>query len=248
MNQNKLEVDKNMPVVIFCGGYGSRIREETTDKPKPMINIGKFPVLWHIMKIYSHYGFNNFILTLGYKGDYVRDYLKRANGKIFSKFNITCVDTGESTKTGGRLKLCEKYLGNKNFFCTYGDGVSDINLIDLLKFHNSFKNISGTITGVKIPHKFGIISYNKKGKLKKYQKGHLMNEPINAGFMVLEREYLDYLNLESEVEEPFNVLAQKNKMAVFNHDGFFGAFDTYRDLKDLNDQWEKSPKWKVWKD
>lgn len=240
--------ENNMPVVIFCGGYGSRIKEETIDKPKPMITVGGFPLLWHIMKIYKHQGFNNFVLTLGYKGDYIRNFLKSSKGKIFSEFNITCVETGVDTPTGGRLLRCKDYLGKGRFMCTYGDGVANINLAKLLRQHKLYKNIVGTLTGVRIPHKFGIISFKRNGQLKSYQKGHLMKEPVHSGFMVFEQEFLSHLKDEMFVEEPFDKLAKKGKMAVYTHPGFFGAVDTYKDLEDLNDTWFKSPAWKVWKD
>lgn len=237
-----------MPVVIFCGGYGSRIREETIDKPKPMINVGGYPILWHLMKIYKHYGFNKFILTLGYKGDYIRDFLKYDKKRMFSEFDITCVETGNDTATGGRLLRCGDYINSDQFMCTYGDGLSNVNLKKLLKHHRSFSDLVGTITGVRVPHKFGIVSYGKDSKLKNYQKGHLMKESINAGFMVLEKKYLNYLRDDMQVEDPFNLLAKKKKISVYDHNGFFGAIDTYKDLEVLNDKWAKSPRWKVWKD
>ena len=239
---------KNMPVVLFVGGTGSRIREETISKPKPMVEVGEVPLLWHVMKIYKHYGFNKFILTLGYKGEYIRNFLAKDKRGLFSEFEIILAETGENTKTGGRLLKAAKYIKNDIFLCTYGDGVSDINLDRLLKHHYGLKNVIGTITGVNVPHKFGIISHTKKGILKSYKKGHLMKEPINAGFMVLNKSYLKYLKKDCEVEEPFNKLAETGKMGVYFHKGNFGAIDTYKDLEDLNKIWVSKPFWKVWKD
>jgi len=246
--KNDINEKKNIPVVLFVGGTGSRIREETASKPKPMIEVGGIPLLWHVMKIYKHYGFNKFILPLGYKGDYIRNYLANDKKGLFSEFEIVLVETGVDTKTGGRLLKAAKHIKNDIFMCTYGDGVSDVNLNSVLKHHYSLKSVVGTITGVSVPHKFGIISHTKKGILKSYRKGHLMKEPINAGFMVLHKNFLKYLRNDQEVEEPFNILAENKKMGVYYHKGNFGAIDTYKDLEDLNRIWANKPFWRVWED
>ena len=246
--RNKVDKRLNIPVILFVGGTGSRIREETATKPKPMVEIGEFPLLWHVMKIYKYYGFNKFILTLGYKGEYIRNYLANDKRGLFSGFEIVLVETGVDTKTGGRLLKAAKQIKSDIFLCTYGDGVSDVNLNAVLKHHYNLKSVIGTITSVNVPHKFGIISHTKKGILKSYRKGHLMNDPINAGFMVLTKEYLKYLKSNQEVEEPFDKLAKNRKMGVYYHRGKFGAIDTYKDLEDLNKIWANKPFWKVWKD
>lgn len=238
----------DIPVVIFCGGQGSRIKEETIDKPKPMINVGGFPILWHIMKIYKHHGYNKFILTLGYKGDYIRDFLKRAEDNIFNEFDITLAETGLDTATGGRLLRCADLIKTDTFMTTYGDGVSDVDINAVLKHHQSFDDIVGTLTGVYIPHKFGIVSYGDDGRMTSYKKGHLMSEPIHSGFMVFNKQFLDHLTDEMFVEDPFDDLAKKGKFSVYSHKGYFGAVDTYKDLETLNDAWNNNPKWKVWTD
>jgi len=238
----------NMPVVIFCGGMGSRIREETIDKPKPMINVGGKPILWHIMKMYKHHGFNDFILTLGYKGDYIRDFLKSSHGEIFEPFKITLAETGVDTPTGGRLLRSADFIKTDTFLCTYGDGFSDVDLNKVLDFHNN-RDLVATLTSVCVPHKFGIISFSKEGHLKSYRKGHLMKDPINAGFFVFTKKYFDYLTDDMMIENPFNAVAKDKKFGVYFHDGYFGAVDTYKDLEDLNDLWNnKNPPWKVWND
>ncbi len=238
---------KNIPVVIFCGGYGSRLREKTRYKPKTMVEVGGMPLIWHLMKIYQHHGFNDFILTLGYRGDYIRKFLAE-NEHLFADFNITLADTGESTATGGRLLRVAKHINNDTFMCTYGDGLSDIDLTRLLKFHRGFNDVIATITGVFVPHTFGIISITKEGKLISYQKGHRMEKPINAGFMILEKDYLNYLDDSMMIEEPFNVLASEGKQAVYLHDGYFSAIDTYKDLDVMNKAWEEGSPWKTWND
>ncbi|PIS23248.1 glucose-1-phosphate cytidylyltransferase [candidate division WWE3 bacterium CG08_land_8_20_14_0_20_40_13] len=236
----------DIPVVIFVGGYGSRLKEKTLYKPKPMVEVGGVPLLWHIMKIYSHYGFNKFILTLGYKGDYIRDYLKGKGKKIFSEFEIDLVETGLETPTGGRLLKVTTHIKSDVFMCTYGDGVSNININALLAYHMSKKGEIGTLTGVRVPHKFGIITFTKDGNLESYRKGHLMSDYVFAGFMVLNKEFLNYLTEDMMIEDPFNNLGKDGKMAVYLHEGYFGAVDTFKELVDLNKAWDTDPKWKVW--
>jgi len=236
----------DLPVVLFCGGSGARLREETHNKPKPMVDVGGKPLLWHVIKIYRHYGFRKFILTLGHKGEYVKEYFSKDSS--LSDCDINMVDTGESTPTGGRLLKCAQYIDTDLFMCNYGDGVSDLNVLDVLESHRRQSGLVGTITGVRVPHKWGIISFSQDGKLKSYSKGHLMNEPINAGFMVFSRQFLEYLDLNMMVEDPFNRLGSEGKLAVHFHNGYFFAVDTYRDLEELNQTWENKPPWKVWLD
>lgn len=242
---------ESIPVVLFVGGLGSRLREETYNKPKPMVEVGNLPLVWHVMKIYRHYGFNRFILTLGYKGEYIREYLAGPKGRYFSQFSIELVETGSDTPTGGRLLKVAPYLNNETFMATYGDGVSDINIQDLMQFHNKKKRemgIIGTITGVHLNHNFGIIEATDDGQLLSYRKNHPMREIVNGGFMVLEKEYLSNLKEEQFIEEPFNQLSHSGKLAMYDYRGFWGAVDTHRDLEIMNEQWQKDPKWKVWKD
>jgi len=236
----------HIPVVIFCGGSGTRLREETHNKPKPMVDVGGKPLLWHVMKIYHHYGFRKFILTLGYKGEYITNYFRNGGDGSFSDCEIIPVDTGDRTPTGGRLLRSSSFIDNEIFMCTYGDGVSDLDVTKVLETHRRLGDVSGTITSVRVPHKFGIISFDGNGKLNSYQKGHLMNEPINAGFMVFDKTFLNYLDDSMMIEEPFNRLAREHRLGVHYHDGYFFAVDTYRDLEELNEAWANNPPWKVW--
>src|SRR3989338_732394 len=151
-NENKSQI----PVVIFVGGYGSRLKEETQYKPKPMVEVGGYPILWHIMKIYAHHKFMKFILPLGYKGDYITTFINE-HPKLFNDFEITSIDTGLETPTGGRLLKVADQIKTDTFMCTYGDGVSDVDISALYDYHNTFTDIVGTITAVKVPHRFGII-------------------------------------------------------------------------------------------
>lgn len=233
-------------MVIFCGGAGSRMREITLDRPKPMVEVGYRPLIWHIMKIYQHYGFNNFILTLGYRGSYIRRFINKNNG-LFKEFNVIMAETGENTTTGGRLLKSAKYVKTEHFMCTYGDGVSNVNIRKLLDFHLKSK-VLGTVTGVRVPHRLGIIETGSNGKMISYEKGQMMKEIVHGGFMVFNRKYLNYLEESDEVECPFNYLAKRGKMNVYYHRGFWGAVDTYKDLSVINNLWNNGRPWKVWPD
>lgn len=232
----------NIPVVIFCGGMGSRMEQ---DIPKPMVPVGGRPLLWHIMKIYGYYGFRNFIITLGYKGDYIREYFKNDPGQIFAEFKTELVETGLDTPHGGRLLRCLDYLTSSTFMVTYGDGVSDININKLLDFHYQKGGI-GTLTGVHIPHRFGILDYRKDGQLLHYQKNHPMKETAFGGFMVFERPFLNYLNDSMMIEDPFNEVAKKESFFVYDHKGYWFGVDTQKDLKIINEQWRADRPWAVW--
>jgi glucose-1-phosphate cytidylyltransferase len=242
----------DVPVIILCGGGSSRIRDLTLDKPKAMLEVGGMPILWHIMKIYSHYGFNKFVLTLGYQGDYIRDYFESEQKVFFRNFNVILAETGLNTANGARVLRCKPYIDSDVFLCTYGDGVSNLDIFRLYNFHLR-KGVIGTITGVRINHNFGIIKKSKNGLLLSYRKGHPMENLINGGFMVFSKEYLKYLRdgdegAGSEIEEPFGLLAKKRQMAVYHHPGFWGAFDTFKDLAKLKNHWKNGKPWKVWSD
>src|SRR3989338_5510896 len=241
-----------IPVVILCGGGSSRIRDLTLDKPKTMLEVGGMPILWHIMKIYSHHGFNKFVLTLGYQGDYIRDYFESEQKVFYKDFDVVLAETGLNTANGARVLRCKRYLDSSVFACTYGDGVSDVDLESLYNFHLK-KGIIGTIIGVRVNHNFGIIKKSKSGLLLSYQKDYPMESLINGGFMFFNKEYLKYLSdgnegVGSEIERPFGFLARKGQMAVYHHPGFWGAFDTTKDLAKLRNHWKKDHPWKVWKD
>lgn len=238
---------KDWPVVLFCGGTGTRIKEETTHKPKPMVLIGDKPILWHIMKIYHHYGFNKFIITLGYKGDYIIDHINKFHKDDYKDFDITLCDTGEGTKTGGRLLRVADHIKTDTFLCTYGDGVSNLNILKSIDFHNRYGDVLVTMMGVHVPHRFGIVKMARNRKLKSYNKGHPMKDIVHAGFMVMSKDFLNYLTDDMMVEDPFPKLASQGKQAVYLHKGYFGAVDTFKDLEELNALWKNSPPWKIWK-
>lgn len=256
-------------VIILCGGKGSRLSEETTLKPKPMIEIGGKPILWHIMKHYSYYGYHRFILALGYKGEYVKNYFY--NYRIFSNdftiemhpekepqihglsdeshWEITLVDTGLNTLKGGRIKRLERYVKSDNFHLTYGDGVSNVNLNELDRFHIKHGNI-GTITGVHPPSRFGEMVIEGDNVIHFEEKPQLSTGIINGGFFVFNRKFFDYLTSDDKCDfefGPLQKIASEKELKVFKHDGFWQCMDTIRERDYLNSLWESdSPPWKVW--
>lgn len=257
-----------MKTIILCGGLGYRLKEETEFKPKPMVNVGGRPILWHIMKIYAHYGFNDFILALGYKSNHIKDYflnqkyfahdfslntktgftkIFKNNEKLIDDFKITFVDTGESTLPGERILKLQKYIPEEddNFMVTYGDGVSDININELVKFHKE-KGKIGTITGVHPNSKFGLLNGNGEGMVKKFMEKPSLAQWVNGGFMVFNKEFFKYLR-EGELEHPaLKRLVDKEQLALFTHEGFWHCMDTYNDVDALNKIWQEDPKWKNW--
>jgi glucose-1-phosphate cytidylyltransferase len=260
-----------MKVIILCGGQGTRLREETEFKPKPMVEIGGKPILWHIMKLYSFYGYKEFILALGYKGDVIRDYfinyklynndftikLGDDDNVIFHTNNeekewvVTMVETGMDSMTGFRTKLCEKYINEDDFMLTYGDAVSNININELIKFHKK-QNTIGTVTGVFPPSRFGDLNVEDNYVIKfKEKKLDLENKtPINGGFFVFKKEFFNCLENKNNLvleTEPMDILIHKNQLSVFRHKGFWQCMDTYRDYQLLNNFWLNKPEWKVWK-
>lgn len=257
----------NIPVVIFCGGQGTRMKEETEFRPKPMVLVGGKPILWHIMKIYSHFGFNDFIIALGYKGDYIKNYfldqdflqhdfsintktgkklLYRKSRKRHDNFNITFVDTGQETPTGDRLVKVKKYLKSDKFMVTYGDGVSDVNIKKILELFDRRK-VGGVITGVHPKSKWGLIISDKGGIVKKFQEKPRFNQYVNGGFMVFSKKIFDYLSPGEMIHDAFPRMAKDRELAVYIHEGFWSAMDTYQDMEELNKQWKKDPLWKVWR-
>ncbi len=256
-----------IPVVIFCGGQGTRMKEETEFRPKPMVSLGGKPILWHIMKIYSHFGFNNFIIALGYKGDYIKDYFlnqeyfendfyinTRSGKKILHKnsrrkkdnFDITFVNTGPETLTGERLLKVKKFINSDVFMVTYGDGVGDINIKDLLSFYKEKKTI-GTITGVHPKSKWGLIISDGNSLVKEFQQKPRLNQYVNGGFMVFKKDIFKYLKRRQTIEEVLELLIRDRQLSVYIHDGYWSAMDTYQDIEEMNKQWKKNPKWKVWR-
>jgi glucose-1-phosphate cytidylyltransferase len=258
-----------MKVVILAGGLGTRLMEETESRPKPMVEIGGKPILWHIMKIYSHYGYNDFIICLGYKATFVKDYflnyyarnsditinlennqieIHKANSEIFK---VTLVDTGLMTNTAGRIKRIKEYLNNETFMLTYGDGLSNINLKELVFFHKKHGKIA-TLTSIQTPGRFGNLDISDLGSV-----GNFIEKPegdgmwINGGFFILEPKIFDYLDYDVEniqwEKGPLGQLAIDDQLMAFKHFGFWKCMDALRDRLELEDLWNsgKSP-WKIW--
>jgi len=255
-----------MKAVILAGGFGTRISEETDVKPKPMIEIGGMPLLWHIMKSYSSYGINEFVICCGYKGYVVKEYFANyflhmsdvtfdmknnkmeVNQKFAESWKVTLVDTGLNTMTGGRLKKIQKYLDNETFCFTYGDGLADIDLKKLINFHKK-NNSFATLTAVQPPGKYGALNL-KKNKVTKFEEKPAGDGSwINGGFFVLEPEIFNYLKNDSTVweKEPLEKMAKQNKVTAYKHSGFWQALDTLRDKNHLQSLWDsnKAP-WKIW--
>ena len=257
-----------MKVVLFAGGFGTRLSEETSSIPKPMVEIGGKPILWHIMKIYSHYGYNDFVVCLGYKGYVIKEWFANyflhtsdvtfdiQNNKMeihnvtAEPWKVTLVETGLNTMTGGRLKKVQKYIGNEQFMLTYGDGVSDVNIAELVQHHEkSGKKM--TVTAYRPEGKFGSLDLNPTGDVKGFtEKPAGDGMWINAGFFVCEPEVFDYINEgDSTIFErsPLENIAKNGKMTAFKHNGFWQPMDTLKDNKDLNELWDKNKAtWKVW--
>ena len=212
-------------VIILCGGLGTRIGHETKYKPKPMIKIDDKPILWHIMKIYKNYGYNDFILSAGYKYEMIKNYFKNSN-----EFKVKIVNTGLNTETGGRILLLKKYIKDKYFFMTYGDGISDINLKKLLAFHLKNKGIA-TLTAVRPPVRFGEIKFKAK-KIKSFiEKPQTGSGWINGGFFVLNRDIFKFIKNKKTIfeREPLTKLYKKKKLIGYKHKGFWQCMDTIRD-------------------
>jgi len=234
-----------MKLVILAGGYGTRLAEETKLKPKPLVKIGNKPIIWHIMKFYSYYGINNFIICLGYKGDVLIKELKKFTLK--ESWNVKYVQTGLKTMTGGRVKKVEKYIHNdKNFCLSYGDGLSDVNIKKLIDFHIKNKKIA-TLTAVKYKNPKGILKFGKSSIVKKIKEKPV--EYINGGFFVLSNKIFQYLKNSKTIFEKYSFpkLSKKNQLIAFKHNGFWACMDTVREKKELNKIYKsKQTAWKVW--
>ena len=256
-----------MKAVILAGGFGTRISEETDLKPKPMIEIGGMPILWHIMKIYSFFGINDFIICCGYKGYIIKEYFQNyflhrsdvtfnlkdntmeAHENFSEPWKVTCVDTGEDTMTGGRLKKAEKYLQDEDSFCmTYGDGLADVNISNLIQFHKQ-NNVLATVTATVAPSRFGVLGVNNSLVSSFVEKPTLEQGKINGGFFVLSTKVLDYIKNDSTVweKDPLEKLAKEKQLAAFIHEGFFQPMDTLRDKNLLQSLWvSNQAPWKIW--
>lgn len=262
-----------MKVVLLAGGFGTRISEESGTRPKPMVEIGGRPILWHIMKIYSHYGLNDFIICCGYKGYMIKEYfsnyflynsdvtfdMKNNQMQVHSMnsepWKVTLVDTGEASMTGGRIKRVKEYIGDEPFCLTYGDGVSDVNINDLIMQHKN-SGMLATLTSVRQHGRFGVFNLkpgdSKIGSFKEKPEGDGDNTAwINGGFFVLEPKVLDYIDGDSTVfeQEPLQKLAKDGQLNAFKHTDFWQPMDTLRDKNVLDGLWQRDEApWKVWED
>lgn len=259
-----------MKAVILAGGFGTRISEESQFKPKPMIEIAEMPILWHIMKLYSYYGFNEFVICAGYKQHVIKewfaDYFLHTSDVTFDftqddkiivhnkraeQWKVTVVDTGLNTMTGGRLKRVREFIGNEPFFMTYGDGVSDVNIKKLLEFHKSHGKLA-TMSAVKPDSRFGVLDLSEDSMVNAFrEKNSVDSGYINAGFMVLDPKVLDYVKDDTIMfeREPMEQLAAEGQLMCYKHDGFWQCMDTMRDKERLEKLWaEKRAPWKVWAD
>lgn len=260
-----------MKTIILCGGTGTRMKEETEFKPKPLVLVGGKPILWHIMKIYAHYGFNDFVLALGYKGNMIKEYflhertflndftLDTKTGDLTfhnngcDEFKITFVETGADSLTGERVRRVGPYIGSDDFMVTYGDGVADVNIKALLDFHTSQKTL-GTITGVRPSTRFGLLEIDESTKKMKNFFQHKVThdtddhsqEYINGGFMVFKNEVLSMIENDSMIENIFPKLTSQDSLSVYKHLGRWKCMDTYKEVEELNELWEKTPFWKIW--
>ena len=234
-----------MKAVILAGGYGTRISEESHLRPKPMIEIGGKPILWHIMKIYASHGINVFVVCCGYKAEIIREYFESFDSE---KWNIQLVDTGLDTMTGGRIKRIESYLDD-TFCLTYGDGVSDVDISKLIAFHKS-KNTIATLTAIHPPERFGVLNISDDFVTEFHEKHSGESSWVNGGFFVFEPSILDYLQGGDPTileRKPLETLAQEKKLSAFKHNGFWYPMDTLRDKKYLEELWESnSAPWKKW--
>ncbi len=256
-----------MPVVIMCGGTGTRLREETEYKPKPMVEVGGKPILWHIMKIYAHYGLKDFILCLGYRGKQIKEYflehqllshdfqldLKTSKTKLLGQdqpddFRITFADTGESTLTGERLLKAAKYIDGDEFMMTYGDGVADIDLAALYAEHHAKLSDGrvGTISGIHPKSKYGLVNAEPGGRVTGFTEKPRLNDYTNGGFWILNKAFLNYCQPNQMVEEAAIDATAAGQLGMYNHNGFWHCMDTYKDKEDLEKMWLNNPKWKIW--
>jgi glucose-1-phosphate cytidylyltransferase len=255
-----------MKLVILAGGLGTRISEESHLKPKPMIEIGGKPILWHLMKMYSHHGINDFIICLGYKGYVIKEYFSnyflhmsdvtfcmqdnavKTHANYSEPWKVTLVDTGDSTMTGGRLKRVKSFIGDETFCFTYGDGLSDVNIAHLIEMHKA-SGLEATVTSIQPPGRYGSLMI-ENGLVKEFQEKPAGDGAwINGGFFVLEPSVINYIDGDATVweREPLESLARRRQLGVYQHQGFWQAMDTLREKNHLEDLWaSKNPPWKIW--
>ncbi len=258
---------KTLRALILAGGLGTRLREETEYKPKPMVEVGGRPILWHIMKNLSQQKIDNFVIASGYKGESIKDYFLNYHvrnndvtidlGEHFkftqhnrheeSNWSVTITNTGELTMTGGRVYKAKKYLENQRFLCTYGDGLADIDLSELIQFHESHGKIA-TVTTVKPLSRFGVMDVDDNGIVKKFREKPILDGWVNAGFFIFEPQIFDYLSEDCILEaEPLAKLAREGELTAFRHNGFWQPMDTLRESNFLNELWSSNQApWKNW--
>lgn len=257
-----------MKVVILAGGFGTRISEESVNRPKPMIEIGGMPILWHIMKSYSAHGFNEFVICCGYKQHIIKDFFAnyflhtsdvtfdfannnsiQIHNKYAEPWKVSVVDTGLNTMTGGRIKRIKNYIGNETFMLTYGDGVCDINMNKLVEYHKQHGKLA-TLTAVNVGQRFGVLGIDNDNSIEEFREKDSSDESvINAGYMVLEPEVFNYIDGDETVFEkaPLEKLAHEGQLMAYKHDGFWKCMDTQRDYMELQSMWEGgNAKWKSW--
>jgi glucose-1-phosphate cytidylyltransferase len=252
-------------VVIFCGGRGTRLSEKTREMPKPLIELGEYPIIWHIMKNYAHFNTKRFILTLGYRGDMIIDYFVnryplsqnfsvRLDNILLPKnredWELAFVQTGLKAMTATRLHSCRNEIKEYPFMATYGDGVADMDIRALLQRHTTLHEKYGVIATITITRpfsKYGIIKFDGD-LIQSFREKPLMDEYINVGYMVLEKEIFDYIDPHNDVmfEETLQTIALDRKLGYYIHEGFWHPMDTYKDYEDLNEMWKRDPKWKIW--
>lgn len=259
--------NQNIKTIILCGGLGTRLREETEFRPKPMVNIGNKPILWHIMKIYAHYGLKDFILCLGYKGEMIKEYfynykilnndftIKLDDNKNIEIHNnneedwkVTLVDTGEKALKGARLKRIEKYVDGEYLMVTYGDGVANIDINSLLEFHRSHGKVA-TLTGISSASRFGELKIDGDKVISFAEKPDNIHQLINGGFFIFNKTIFNYLSVDDNCDLESGALekvAKEGQLMVYKHKGFWACMDTLRDVDYLNDLWQKNKPWAIW--
>ena len=256
-----------MKAVILAGGMGTRLREETEFRPKPMVEIGERPILWHIMKNLSSQGINEFVLCLGYKGDFIKDFFINYEARSYDitvnlgkneslvqhseshteNWTVTLANTGATTMTGGRIKRIQKYVAGERFLCTYGDGLADINLTALAEFHEEHGK-TATVTSVRPTNRFGAMQLDENNSVTKFTEKPMVEKRVNGGFFLFEPAIFNYLSEDCILEkEPLEKLAQNGELKAFLHDGFWQPMDTYRETIELNEIWHlNQAPWKNW--
>jgi glucose-1-phosphate cytidylyltransferase len=255
-----------LKAVILAGGLGTRLREQTEFRPKPMVEVGGKPILWHIMKIFAHHGITEFVICIGYKGDVIKEYfldyearnndftitlgkshdITFHNQHLESDWKVTVADTGDETQTGGRVKRIEQYIDDDRFMVTYGDGLADVDISKLLAFHEEHGK-KATLTSVQPLSRFGVLDLDEAGEVEHFREKPQVDGWVNAGFFVFERDVFKYIGEDDVLEQkPLERLAADRELMAYRHEGFWQPMDTYRESKLLNDLWQQGAPWKVW--